>query len=60
MNSTHVKPQLKPTPRAIHFRVNNHQTATAASAQNNTNFAPQALQSKHEHVHECVVILINN
>lgn len=60
MNSTHATPQLKPTARAIHFRANSQQTATAASATSNTNFAPQSLQSKQEQVQECVVILSNN
>ncbi|BED88811.1 MULTISPECIES: hypothetical protein [unclassified Pseudoalteromonas] len=60
MNSSLTTSQLKPMPRAVHFRANSNQVTAATGTASNTNFAPQSLQSKQEQVQECVVILSNN
>ena len=58
MNSKHTTSQLKPTPRAIHFRTNSNQMSAKTKEMGNSDSAPQSLQGKQ--AQECLFILSNN
>lgn len=58
MNSKHTTSQLKPTPRAIHFRTNSNETAAKTKGTSHSDSTSQSLQGKQPQ--ECVFILSNN